>query len=240
MSVAQPAGDAASSSNNSGPDTSRDFFVGLPGPVYRLVRAFARALARVYWRLDVRGLENVPLSGPVIIAPVHRSFVDFLVAACVTRRKVFFMAKDSLFRSKGFGRFLESLGAFPVNRDGADRLAIERSQAILERGEALILFPEGQRRFGTVVEDLHEGAAFLAARTGASIVPVGIGGTAEAMPKGKTVPRPVKVHAVIGPPIPAPLRSERGRVARHQVHAVTERLTQELQALFDDARSLGR
>ena len=121
----------------------------------------ARGLARVYWRLEVSGADNVPAEGPVIIAPVHRSFVDFLVAACVTRRKVFFMAKDELWKSKMLGRFLESVGAFPVDRANADRMAIGRSQSILERGEALIVFPEGERRFGSVIENLHEGAAFL-------------------------------------------------------------------------------
>ena len=81
------------------------------------------------------------------------------------------------------GSFLESIGAFPVHREGADRLALDRSQDVLERGDALILFPEGTRRSGPLVEELHEGAAFLAARTGAPIVPIGIGGSAAAMPK---------------------------------------------------------
>jgi 1-acyl-sn-glycerol-3-phosphate acyltransferase len=146
------------------------------------------------------------------------------------------MAKDDLWRSPRFGRFLEAIGAFPVDRTGADRQAMALSQAVLERGEVLVLFPEGTRRQGPVIEDLHEGAAFLAARTGAVIVPIGIGGTAEAMPKGSKMVRPVKVHVVVGPPLAAPARSERGRVPRHQVHEVTEQLRSELQSLYDVAQ----
>ena len=112
------------------------------------------------------------------------------------------------------GSFLDAVGAFPVHREGADRLAVDRAQDVLERGDALILFPEGTRRSGPVVEELHEGAAFLAARTGAPVVPIGIGGTAAAMPKGSRFVRPVKVHLVVGDPLPAPERSARGRVPR--------------------------
>jgi 1-acyl-sn-glycerol-3-phosphate acyltransferase len=153
----------------------------------------------------------------------------------VTPRKIFYMAKDEMWKSPLFGSFLEAVGAFPVHRDGADRLALERAQDVLERGDVLILFPEGTRRVGPVIEDLHEGAAFLAARTGAAIVPIGIGGTAEAMPKGSKFVRPVKVHIVVGPPIEPPERSARGRVPRSQVHVLTEQLRVELQSLYDDA-----
>ena len=147
------------------------------------------------------GADLVPATGPVILAPVHRSFMDFFVVSEVTRRKIFYMTKEEMWKSPLLGSVLDSVGAFPVHRDGADRLALERAQDVLERGDVLILFPEGTRRAGPVVEDLHEGAAFLAARTGAAIVPIGIGGTAEAMPKGSKFVRPVKVHIVVGPPI---------------------------------------
>jgi 1-acyl-sn-glycerol-3-phosphate acyltransferase len=86
------------------------------------------------------------------------------------------------------------------------------------------------------VEELHEGAAFLAARTGAPIVPIGIGGSAAAMPKGSKMVHPVKIHLVVGTPLAAPARSARGRVPRHQVHALTEDLRAELQRLYDLAQ----
>src|SRR3984957_138515 len=158
--------------------TSRHANLSLPPVAYRALRELCHGVNRAYWRVTVEGASVVPASGAVILAPVHRSNIDFLVASEVTKRKLFYMAKDSLWKAPRFGAFLESIGAFPVNRDGADRLALDRAQDVLERGEALILFPEGTRRSGPVVEELHEGAAFLAARTGAPIIPIGIGGAA--------------------------------------------------------------
>lgn len=236
MSVTQPSGTSTPRRKAGDPTARRPVGVAVPDRLYRGVRAILRGFTHVYWRIEVDGAGSVPEKGPVIVAPVHRSFMDFVVAAEVTRRKLYYMAKDDLWRSPRLGRLLEALGAFPVNRDGADRLAIERAQAVLERGDALILFPEGTRRSGPLIEELHEGAAFLSARTGAPIVPVGIGGTAEAMPKGSKFIRPVKVHVVVGQPLDPPPRSERGRVPRHQVHELTERLRQELQRLYDDAQ----
>ncbi len=215
----------------------RQVRLGLPPFAYRFLRILVHAINRGYWRVEVDGASVVPTSGPVILAPVHRSFMDFFVASEVTKRKIFYMAKDDLWNSPRLGSFLESVGAFPVHRDGADRLALDRAQAVLEHGDALILFPEGTRRSGPVIEELHEGAAFLAARTGAPIIPIGIGGTAEAMPKGSKFIRPVKVHLVVGAAIPAPARSSKGRVPRHQVHEVTEHLRAELQRLFDEAQT---
>ncbi|HXQ59498.1 MAG TPA: lysophospholipid acyltransferase family protein [Acidimicrobiales bacterium] len=215
---------------------TRHFTLGLPTAVYRALRSVAHAVNRGYLRVTVEGASVVPATGPVILAPVHRSNIDFLVASEVTTRKLFYMAKDTLWKRPRFGAFLESIGAFPVHREGADRLALDRAQDVLERGEALILFPEGTRRSGPVVEELHEGAAFLAARTGAPIIPIGIGGSAAAMPKGSKMIRPVKIHVVVGQPLQAPARSAKGRVPRTQVHALTEVLRAELQALYDMAQ----
>jgi len=215
---------------------ARHVGLGLPPFAYRALRSLCHGVNRAYWRVTVEGADVVPATGPVILAPVHRSNIDFLVVSEVTRRKLFYMAKDSLWRSPRFGSFLESIGAFPVHREGADRLALDRAQDVLERGEALILFPEGTRRSGPEVEELHEGAAFLAARTGAPIVPIGIGGSAAAMPKGSKMVHPVKIAVVVGPPLPAPARSARGRVPRHQVHDLTEQLRAELQRLYDEAQ----
>lgn len=208
----------------------------VPNAVYQLLRSTAHAINRSYWRVTVEG-ASVPGTGGVILAPVHRSFIDFFVVAETTRRKLYFMTKEEMWKSRLLGRFLDSVGAFPVHRQGADRLSVERSQAVLERGEVLVLFPEGTRRSGEKVEHLQEGAAFLAARTGAMIVPIGIGGTSESLPKGSRLPRPVKVHLVVGEPLKPPPRSAAGRVPRREVRELTEKLQHELQRVYDSARS---
>lgn len=102
-------------------------------------------------------------------------------------------------------------------------------------GEPLVLFPEGTRQDGPTVGTLLEGASFLAARTGAPILPVGIAGTDRALPKGAKVPRPVKVHVVIGEAVPAPFSVGGVRVPRHEVAATTEALREGLQRAYDEA-----
>ncbi len=207
-------------------------------PVYRFLRVLVHALNRLLFRTTVDGADQVPAEGPVIIAPVHRSFIDFFVASEVTRRKLHYMAKDSLWDNRTLARILPSIGAFPVHRESADRQSLRRAQRVLEAGEVLILFPEGERRSGPVVGDLHEGVAFLSARTGATIVPVGIGGSASVMPKGKKIPRPRHIHLVVGTPIPPPVRTEAGRVPRSRIHRLTEALAASIQELYDRSVSV--
>ncbi len=204
-------------------------------PFYRLLRAVVHLVNRIVFRTSVTPEGTVPAEGPVIIAPVHRSFIDFLVASEVTHRKIHYMAKDTLWKNGLLARILPPLGAFPVHRESADREALRRAQQVLDAGEVLILFPEGERRTGPVVEDLHEGVAFLAARTGATVIPVGIGGSASVMPKGSKFPRPRHIHLEVGTAIPAPERSGGGRIPRSRIHLLTEELTAALQVLYDSS-----
>lgn len=220
-----------------GPPAGRSVSLGMSDRAYRLIRHAVRGVNRAYWRVEVDGAERVPATGPVILAPVHRSFVDFFVVSEVTRRKVFYMTKEEMWRSPRLGAAIAALGGFPVNRSGTDRQALERAQAVLQRGDVLILFPEGTRRQGPAVTDIHEGATFLAARTGAVVVPIGVGGTDRVMPLGSKVPRPVQVRLVVGEPMAPPVRSAAGRVPRSQVRTMTEALRTELQRCYDQARA---
>jgi 1-acyl-sn-glycerol-3-phosphate acyltransferase len=144
------------------------------------------------------------------------------------------MAKDSLWGNRVLGGLLNRLGAFPVHRGAVDRQALRSSVEVLERGEPLVIFPEGTRRSGPVVEDLFEGAAYVAARAGVPVVPVGIGGSERMMQKGKKLPRPTRVHIVVGEPIVVP--AEGGRATRSAVHRITAELQEQLQGLFDTAQ----
>jgi 1-acyl-sn-glycerol-3-phosphate acyltransferase len=202
---------------------------------YRAFRAFVVAVCSVLFRPTVRGTEHVPSSGPYILAPVHRSNADFAFAVFVTPRKTFFMAKDNLWHSKLLGGFISSMGAFPVHRGSADRAALKAAEAVLRAGEPLVLFPEGTRQEGPLLGPMLEGAAFLSARTGAPIVPIGISGTDRALPKGAKLPRPVHANVVIGTPVPAPTAQPGERVARSAVAATTEQLRVALQAAYDEA-----
>jgi 1-acyl-sn-glycerol-3-phosphate acyltransferase len=203
---------------------------------YRVVALILRSLSWTLFRPTVVGRENIPLTGPVLIAPIHRSNADFVFTLYISLRKVFFMAKDGLFRTRWFSRLLTHLGAFPVHRGAAtDREAMHAAEEVLRQGQALVLFPEGTRKSGRRVEPITDGAMFIAARSGATVVPVGIGGSEKAMPVGTRLPRPTKIRIVIGAPI-APPASE-GRISRSQIAAKTEELRAALEAAY--LQSLG-
>lgn len=203
---------------------------------YRIVRALVVGFTRLWTRLSIEGAEHVPSSGPFVLAPVHRSNMDTPIAASVTTRRLRFMGKDSLWRKRFPAWALSTLGGFPVVRGTADREALSRCIQLLQRGEPLVLFPEGERKSGAVVSPLFHGAAYVAARAGVAIVPVGIGGSERVMPKGARFIRPRKVHVIVGAPIAPPQATATGRVARGAVRDLTVQLHGELQALFDEAQ----
>jgi 1-acyl-sn-glycerol-3-phosphate acyltransferase len=202
---------------------------------YRLCAGIVSGLSKLLFRPTVTGTENIPLEGPVIIAPIHRSNVDFALTLFISKRKVFFMAKDSLFRVPLLGPLITHLGAFPIHRGSADRESMAHSEAVLRQGHALVLFPEGTRKEGLSVAPLHDGAMFVAARTGATIVPVGIGGSDRAMPKGAKLPRPSKIRIVVGRAIDPP--SSEGRVSRSALTAKSEELREALEKVYLESLS---
>lgn len=202
--------------------------------LYRFVRAVLHLWSRLWFRLSMEGLDNLPLSGPFVLAPVHRSNIDFLLVSAVTTRRMRYMGKDSLFKTRPFTWFITTLGAFPVHRGSADREAMRRCIAILDGGDPLVIFPEGARQSGAIVQDLLDGAAYIATRAGVPIVPVGIGGSERAMPKGAKWIRPRHIHIVVGPAVDPP-HTEGGRTSRRAVRELTASLHGELQRLLDAA-----
>jgi 1-acyl-sn-glycerol-3-phosphate acyltransferase len=203
---------------------------------YAVVRAMVVAFCRLYWRETIEGRERVP-EGPFVLAPVHRSNVDTPLVAITTKRRLRYMGKDAVWKYRVPGRILSALGGFPVRRGHADREALRRCMSVLQAGEPVVVFPEGTRQSGPDVKPLFEGAAYLAVRAGVPIVPVGIGGSDRAMPKGSKMLRPANVRLVVGEPLyPEPGQGRPGRASRRAVHELTERLHQELQRVFDEAR----
>jgi 1-acyl-sn-glycerol-3-phosphate acyltransferase len=205
---------------------------------YGAIRGAFALLARPYFRLEIRGREHVPTHGPFVLAPVHRSNLDFILVSALTRTRMRYMGKASIWKWRWGGKFVSMLGAFPVHRGSADRDALRTCMAVIENGEPLVMFPEGTRRSGAVVEDLFDGPAYIAARTGVPIVPVGIGGSDKAMPVGAKLIRPHRIVLVVGEPIAPPLGDGSGRVRRRVVRELTERLRESVQALYDEARRL--
>jgi len=192
------------------------------GPLDRIAYALARntllVFLKVWCRLAVDGREHLPASGPYILAPTHRSIIDSPVASSLSSRRMRFMGADKWWSNARFGRLLTALGGFPVTRGSADREALKRCIRLLADGEPLVLFPEGERKVGPIVQPLFDGAAYVAV-----------------MPRGARYIRPKRIHAVIGPPISVPTGLT-GRGQRAAVHEVTVQLQAELQRLFDVAQ----
>lgn len=204
---------------------------------YAVVRGLIRIVATLLGRVRVIGAEHIPASGAFVLAPVHRSNVDFALTSLVTKRPMRYMGKDSIWKSKPLGRFVSMLGAYPVHRGSADRESLRVTRQVIEGGSPVVVFPEGTRRSGPVVEDLFDGPAYLAARTGVPIVPMGIGGSEQMMPKGAKLLRPARLVLIVGAPIHPPAPAD-GRVPRSAIRDLTGRLQKEIQQLFDEAQAL--
>lgn len=202
---------------------------------YRFARFLVAVITRSYTRMTIVGREHIPATGPFVLAPVHRSYVDTPIAGCLTTRRLRFMGKDSMWKVRWVGWVLSALGAIPVTRGTADREALRRSVELLESGEPMVLFPEGERKEGPVIQPLFDGAVYVALKARVPIVPVGIAGSERVMPKGARFIFPKKVHVVIGAPIvpEAGDLPEGSRVPRAVLAQQSALLHAELQRLFD-------
>jgi 1-acyl-sn-glycerol-3-phosphate acyltransferase len=206
--------------------------------MYRFLWLVVKTVSLLYFRVTVKGREKIPDGGAFIVSPIHRSNLDTPVVANITRRRLRYMGKESLWKSKFGAWFFTTAGGFPVDRATADREALRASVVVLERGEPLVMFPEGTRQFGPTVCEMFDGPAYLAIRTQSPIIPVGIGGSERAMGKGAKFPRPAQMTLVVGDPIQPPSKGDSGRVSRKAVRELTAVLGDEIQRLFDEAQVL--
>lgn len=234
--ISQAMSEAATYGSQSGETPARSRQSLLGRLAYRCVWVVVYVLIKLLFRLRVEGKENLP-AGPFILSAVHRSFVDTPIVGVITGKRLRFMGKESLWDSRLLGTFLTVMGGFPVERGSADRTAVRAAGDVLALGEPLVMFPEGTRQHGPRLDRklMLDGPAFVAARAGVPIVPVGLGGTPSALPVGSKIPRPAKVVAIIGEPIPPPAKVD-GKVPRRAVRELTEVLYRELSDLYVEAR----
>ena len=202
---------------------------------YRTLKYLLWGVFRLWNRISVEGAHNIP-DGACIWAPNHRSYIDTPLQAAIPRR-LRFMGKDSMWKNSFFGWLFTTIGCFPVTRGSVDRAALTIALGVLESGsDPVVAFPEGERKDGPRIFPLFDGAAYLAAKAQVPIVPVGIGGSASAMPRGAKFLFPKRIHIVIGEPLEPPELNERGRLSREAVRSTTEKLREEIQLLFDKAQ----
>ena len=181
--------------------------------------------------MRVEGLNRLPRQGPVILAINHLSMLDPILVGAVVPRVIHFMAKEELFRYPGLGWLLRRVHAFPVRRGQADREALATALQLLRAGEVVGIFPEGTRSADGRLLPLQSGTAFLALKSGATVVPVAIAGTQQAMPKGALWPRRARVRIQVGEALAASAPSGPG-ARKAQLQEVSETITQAMHRLL--------
>lgn len=169
--------------------------------MYRFLQRGLRLLLKLYHRFDVEGLDRVPDGGPFLLVGNHISYLDPFYIAAILPERVSFMAKEESFSHPLAKWFLNQVGAFPVNREKVDIGSLRMALARLEEGKVVGIFPEGGRRESDPLQELKDGAAYLAIRSNVPVLPVVIEGTDRALPRGGRWVRPAKVRIRFGEPI---------------------------------------
>jgi 1-acyl-sn-glycerol-3-phosphate acyltransferase len=208
---------------------------------YAVLKAMVTRISLLIWRPKVIGRENIPEHGGVILASNHLSFVDSLLIPIVAPRPVSFLAKSEYFETKGVkGRlmkgFFTSIGAIPVRRGDhrAAKDSLDVSLAVIEGGNAFAIYPEGTRSLDGRLYRARVGVGWLALKSGAPIIPVGLVGTRDMLPKGAKVPRFVPVTVRFGEPIDVAKLDIPGEVSADNARArriVADAVVAEIQKL---------
>jgi 1-acyl-sn-glycerol-3-phosphate acyltransferase len=176
--------------------------------LYEVMHAAVPPVAKAVWRPTVTGLDKVPATGPVIVASNHLSFADSLVIPIVAPRQVVFLAKQDYFTGTGVKGALQrawftGMGMIPIDRDDtrAAIASLDIALAVLGRGEAFGIYPEGTRSRDGRLYRGRTGVAHLALTSGAPVVPVGISGTQDLQPVGSRLPKLARVSVRFGEPL---------------------------------------
>lgn len=177
--------------------------------LYTILQRVLSTLFRAIWRPHIEGLDRIPPRGPVLIASNHLSFSDSVIIPVLVPRRVHFLAKKEYFTTpglRGFGMkiFFTAVGAVPVKRSGRrdDAMdALNTGLEVLRSQRAFALYPEGTRSRDGRLYRGRTGVAWLALKSGAPVVPVGVAGTERLQPIGTRLPRIVKVSLRFGDPI---------------------------------------
>ncbi|MBA7642767.1 1-acyl-sn-glycerol-3-phosphate acyltransferase [subsurface metagenome] len=186
---------------------------------YHTARLMARIILLLATRWQVKGKENIPGKGPLLIVANHLNLADPPLVAVSLTRKAIFMAKEEVFRSRFSSYFISSFGAFPVHRGQLDRKALRQAERVLADGLALVMFPEATRSKNAQLQPAFPGSALIALRSGAPILPVGITGT-EKMKGPFWMFRRPRVTVNIGHPFHLP--SVNGKVTKTELAELTK------------------
>lgn len=173
----------------------------MPTFVYRCSRQFLKFAFWCSGGMEVHGQENVPAEGPLIVACNHASHLDPMIMGAAFKRDLHFMARRTLFNVPGFAWLIRQNQAFPLNRDGDSRDALRAFGERLDKGCAVVMFPEGTRSTDGALGEMKPGVGMLAVRNLAPVTPVYVWGSYQGWPRGRSFPRPHHIKVFMGPPI---------------------------------------
>ncbi|MBD2182827.1 1-acyl-sn-glycerol-3-phosphate acyltransferase [Planktothrix sp. FACHB-1355] len=188
-------------------------------------------MLHVYFQGRINGAEAVPQEGPLVVVSNHASHFDPPILSCCLRRPVAFMAKEELFKIPILKDAILLYGAYPVNRQSADRSAIRSALKYLEEGWATGVFLQGTRTPDGRITEPKLGAAMIAAKAKVPLLPVSLWGTEKILQKGSPMPRFTPVTVRIGELIEPPSSS-----SREELESVTQKCAFQINALHDLGR----
>ena len=197
-----------------------------------MIRAVLPPVLNAVWRPWMEGVENIPTSGPAILAANHLSFLDSIFLPASLDRPVYYLGKSDYF--SGWQRlFFENVGVMPVARQGGDagEASLRKGEEVLKSGRLLGIYPEGTRSPDGRLYRGKTGPARLALRTGAPIIPVGLIGTNDVLPVDAKFPRMAKVGIRIGRPLNLAERYRDQSDDRFALRSATDELMYELMML---------
>lgn len=169
--------------------------------IYYLTHIMSWIICKIVFRLEVRGIDNIPLKGGVLLLSNHVSNMDPIFIPTIVWRRIFnFMAKEELFRNRFVAAYFRKIKMFPIKRGKGDLKAIKHAIDLLKHGELMLMFPEGTRSLTGELLPAQPGTSMIALKSGATIVPTFIDGSEKVMPKGAKFIKPKKVIVYFGEP----------------------------------------
>jgi len=182
-----------------------------------------RLLMKLLLRFEITNIEHVPLTGPVIVIMNHIAFLDPVMVLGSFPRFVIPLAKQETFDLFFWGPISRIYGVIPVKRGEADLQAIKSALRVLKNGGLVLLAPEGTRSPTYQMQAGKEGAALIALRSGATIVPVGVVGTHQVKDHWFSFKR-APVHLSVGKPFCVRPQPANGRKQRADLEAITHEM----------------
>ena len=199
--------------------------------LYSFAITICRFIFKYLCKWKVEGAQNISKEGPVLIVANHVSYWDAIVLAAVTPRRIYFMGHSGLFKIPVFAQIIRALGAFPVDRGKSDRAALRAAMEILNRGDVLGIFPEGTRIKDGSLGEFKMGAAMIAAKTNAPLVPVALINTPNIFSRGFFRPFKVVIKEAV-----YVVKEDGQKVTSQQLEEISNDIRQQILTVLQDSK----